>query len=362
MTIDGLSEADPPVLVLDEATASVPKEDADTVLQMVRRLSDSGVAVLIVTHRLSEAVSFADRVTVLNDGYVVYSGADRLTPDAMVSLIVAPSPGQGGPDTSAALRAGLYGVGQPNEKPSPVAVRTTRAKVLQVSALHTRTLVDVGFSVESGEIVGFVGGPESGVEEVPGALAGLEPGVTGTLRIDDRGVQIPASPRAAIRLGIALVPRDRHRQGGVGMLSLYENIVLPTARGVWFRTAARNQIVAGVIAQLDVRPPDDAARLGDLSGGNQQKVIVGKWLSCRPKVLILDDPTVGIDPGARATLFSVIKHECAANGLAVIMFSSEPEQLVEHCERVIVIQAGMVTGELTGDDLSDFAVSRVATA
>ena len=171
-----------------------------------------------------------------------------------------------------------------------------------------------------------------------------------------------AAQREALGLGITLVPRDRMRQGAVGMLSVFENMVLPSARGLRYQTPARRQMVDAMMARLDVRPRDPKTLVRELSGGNQQKVIVGKWMARNPQVLILDDPTVGIDPGARNILFEAIRDACDREGLAVLLLSSEPEQLSEQCDRVIAIHHGAVAETLAGEDLTEIRVARWATA
>jgi ribose transport system ATP-binding protein len=333
------------VLILDEATASISADEAQPLLTRVKALADTGVGVLMVTHRVREVVTFADRVSVLHDGNLVYTGAERLTEDDLVRLII----------------------NRPDSEPRAVSARASHSShaenpVLTVDGLSSGLLTDASFSVGKGEMLGVVGGPASGVERIATALAGLEPDAKGTVTMSGKSSAVPHSPHEAFGLGIALVPRDRLRQGAVGILSVYENAVLPSAGGWRFKTPARKKMVDDLIARLDVQPPDPNALVGGLSGGNQQKLIVGKWMARHPRVLILDDPTVGIDPGARAILFRAVRDACEQEDLAVLLLSSEPEQLSEHCDRVIAVHGGTVAETLVDEDLNEMRITRWATA
>lgn len=332
------------VLVLDEATASIPEDEAEAVLRRVRALTESGVGVLMVTHRTREVRDFADHISVLYDGSLSYTGADKLSEDELVKMIVN--------RTADAA-----------DEPSRAAPRSRPAEpVLTVKQLRSGALTDIEFSVGRGEVLGVVGGAASGVEQVAAALAGLDPAANGIVRVARTEAPAPRTPRQALALGIALVPRDRLRQGAVGILSVFENVMLPSARGLRYQTKARKELVAELMERFDVVPRDPDVLVSQLSGGNQQKVIVGKWMARAPRVLILDDPTVGIDPGARITLFRTVREACERDGLAVLLLSSEPEQLSEHCDRVIAIYRGSIAETLTDEDLNEVRVARWASA
>ncbi len=335
----GRSEAK--VLILDEATASIPEEDALAVLQSVRQLADQGLAVLMVTHRISEATDFADDITTIYNGEVAYSGTAKIDPDRIIELIVT---GRTGGEAKAELAA---------QNKEPVA----EDRAIVISGLSTKAVKDVTFHLNSGEIVGIVGGPRSGADQVASAIAGLIGGARGTISIDGTVGPLPKGPKAALRANIALVPRDRLRQGGIGVFSLFENIVLPTARGFRYLTSARRNLVDGVLKDFTVTPASRNALFQELSGGNQQKVIVGKWLTRRPRLLILDDPTVGVDPGARRVMFDAVAEKCRTAGLSVLLLSSEPEEIVRHCHRVLAMHDGQIVDELTGDRINQIAVS-----
>ena len=338
--IDG-SRHEAKVLILDEATASIPEDDALAVLRSVRHLADEGLAVLMVTHRISEATDFADDMTTIYNGDVAYSGTAKLDPDRIIELIVT---GHEGTESKAE-------VAPKNLHP----VEDDHAIV--VTGLRTKALKDVSFHLNSGEIVGIVGGPRSGADQVAAAIAGLVGGAKGTIMIGGATQSLPKGPKAALRANIALVPRDRLRQGGIGVFSLFENIVLPTARGLRYLTAGRRRLAQGVLDDFAVTPNSQAALFKELSGGNQQKVIVGKWLTRQPRLLILDDPTVGVDPGARRIMFDAVAEKCRSDGLVVLLLSSEPEEIVRHCHRVLAVQDGQIVEELAGDQIDQLTVS-----
>lgn len=348
----GRSGAGSLALVLDEATASIPEDEAESVLRRVRALADTGVAVLMVTHRTREVRQFADRVSVLHDGHRSYTGSEPINEDHMVRLIIGKSGEQAATESSDTAASTPAAYGSDRE----------RKPLLEVRGLRAGPIDDVSFSIARGEILGVVGGPASGIDVVASALAGLERKARGSVEMAGESRALPRSPRESLAIGITLVPRDRLRQGAVGTLSIFENAVLPSARGLRYATGTRRRMVHDMMERLDIRPRDPRALVRELSGGNQQKVIVGKWMARDPRVLILDDPTVGIDPGARSVLFKAVRAACKERGLAVLLLSSEPEQLSQHCDRVIAIHRGIVAETLAGDDLTELRVARWATA
>lgn len=340
------------LLILDEASASIPEAEADRFLTHVRLLADSGLPVLMVTHRLQEVVDMSDTTTILHDGAVVYRGPTAsLTREQMADRIAG---GSGAMQASATLSE------LPRARRAPEDTRQREA-LMSVHGLTGPSLHGAQLTVCAGEIVGVVGGPESGIAQLPSALVGAAPGYSGELEIKGHRLRLPRSPREALKAGIVLVPRDRLREGAVGSLSIYENVLVPTARRYWHRGRQARATVEQVIESFEVRPADRRALVRDLSGGNQQKVIIGKWLSCAPRVLILDDPTSGVDPGARRRIFDVLQEE-VKRGLGVILFSTEVEHFVDYCDRVILMKGGTVTGELVGERLSRSTVAKLAAA
>lgn len=340
------------VLVLDEVTAPVPEADADELLRSVVSLSRSGLPVLMVTHRLGEVERYAQRVTVLRDGAVVYSGEPgAIRREQFVSLITG-SEREVSSESSARLTSG----------DAARFVRHTGTSSdgrLRLSNVAVGPIERLSFEVQPGEVLGLVGAPDSGIEGIPLALVGLTATARGEVRLGDDAVSLPLSPRRALKLGIALVPRDRLRQGLIGNLTVAENILLPRASQYWHQRRAARAEVASVITGLDVRPRDPKLLARFLSGGNQQKIIIGKWLTYRPRILILDDPGSGVDPAARAQIFAVVR-QAACQGLGVLLLSSEPQELSQYCNRVLAVGHYGVVAELAGKRLSYEEVARWA--
>jgi ribose transport system ATP-binding protein len=340
------------LLILDEVTASLPEDQAEVYLQRVGELARRGTPVLMVTHRLAELHELATHVTVLRDGRVTYHGEAA---DARDEALVAHMVGEGRPDPDASAVARPAG-------PAHEALWKGRQRegdrvVLEVEHVQGDLLQDVSFAVRAGEIVGIGGLAEGGIAELPHVLSGAVRRRGGVIRIDGRELSKHASPREAIAAGLALLPADRLRSGGVTSLTVADNIVLPDARRYWHRRDSERQAVQQVIERLAVRPPSQRALFGSLSGGNQQKVLLGKWLLRGPSLLVLDDPTSGVDPGARETIFAMLR-DAARAGLAIVLFSTEPEQLAASCSRVLVLRDGTIVTELTGNDLTRESVTR----
>lgn len=349
------SVSDVSLLILDEASASVPEADAERFLSRVRGLAERGLPILMVTHRLKEVAALADRVTVLDDGRVAYQGpAAEVTIEEMVDLMS----GERSRPTSLSEPQSV----PPMQRQVVGGLPSTSHSVVDVRGLSTAGLHDLGFSVAAGEVVGVVGGPESGIDELPLALVGAVKVESGEMFLEGVLVPLPRSPREALKRGIVLVPRDRLRDGGIGSLSLHENVLLPVYSRYWHKTALARRTVTDVINRLEVKPAVSRVLLRELSGGNQQKIILGKWLNCEPRLVILDDPTSGIDPSARRTIFKEVQHRAKRDRLGILLFSTEPEQLAEQCDRVIVIDQGRCVAQLAGDSLSYATVARWAAA
>jgi ribose transport system ATP-binding protein len=351
------------LLIVDEVTAAIPEAEASRHLARLRAVADRGVAVVMVTHRLAE-LEIADDVTVLRAGKVVYreDGGGRLPAAELVARMV-------GPGAQQAARRGAPGAAPASRpvqslwKSTPAVSRgkvdqadagaapASRGPAIEASELTGEQLSGLSFSAVAGEVVGFAGLRLSGVEELPRILAGGSRRTGGSLSVAGHPIKRDAGPAAMVAAGIGAIPADRLHDGGVASLSVEENFILPTLGAYWHRPARRRAAVKGVIEAFDVRPPRPSALFGSLSGGNQQKVLLGKWLALRPAVLVLDDPTYGVDPAARETIFDAIV-DAAALGISVLFFSTEPEQLVRVCSRVIVLRDGRPLTELTGTELT----------
>jgi len=323
------------VLVLDEATAYLPRDEVDHLFAAIRRLAADGAGVLFVTHRLEEVRAVAHRVTVLRDGVRVATGAtSEFTDRELVELIVGRT------------MADLY--------PLPGAVRED--VVLEARSAAGKAVAPFNLRLHSGETVGMTGLAGMGQETIPYLLFGADPAPSGSLVVGARTVDLRSlRPSAAIRLGIGLVPGDRLRYGGSAAASVMENVTLPTL-GRYFRFGRidkrkERRHVAELIRALDVRPPDPRRRFAELSGGNQQKVVLAKWFSSEPLVLLLHEPTQGVDIGARQDVFQHIR-DFTEGGGAVLVSSTEYEDLASLCDRVIVFRDGGVVAELEGSALT----------
>ncbi len=345
------------VLIVDEVTAAIPVSETQRHLERFRALADRGIAVLMVTHRLDE-LRICDDITLLRGGKVIYreDGGPRLSTHELVQFMVGGQVEEsrdsgtrgeftGMPSILDALWSGALPVSTGSRDGNPAG-----DPVIAVEGLAVGALQNCSFNASAGEVVGFSGLRGSGLELLPLVLAGDLRPIEGRIRVAGDVVDTQAGPRAFIRAGVTTVPADRLRSGGVGNLTVDENVALPTLRGYWHRSALLQRVVTNVIRAFDVRPPEGSARFGGLSGGNQQKVLIGKWLLLHPRVLVLGDPTYGVDPGAREAIFAAIK-DAAAHGICVLFFSTEPEQLVRVCDRVLILGDGAITKELSGSSL-----------
>ncbi|MBX3732143.1 MAG: sugar ABC transporter ATP-binding protein [Verrucomicrobiae bacterium] len=347
------------VLLLDEPTASLTRDDQARLHTLLRRLRDQGTGILYITHRLEEVFALADRVTVLRDGRSV--GTHRVRgPEVESSLGNPPSPGNGaspGPepmegkrlDEPALIRLMVGrdvrpGRLQPGCRRGPVVLTLHRV------ACASTGVRDVSLEVHAGEIVGLAGMVGSGRTELARILFGLDPCDSGEIRIHDRRVHL-RNPRDAIQAGIACLPEDRRRHGVILEMPIAHNVTLavhPTLfPGGWIRERAEQELTAGFLRNLGIRAPDGQTPAGALSGGNQQKVALARWLAAAPKVLILDEPTQGVDVGAKEEIHRRIR-QLADDGLAVLMISSDLPEVLTLSDRIGVMRAGRMVATMPG--------------
>jgi rhamnose transport system ATP-binding protein len=315
------------VLIMDEPTAALTEHDVQRLFDIVRRLRARGVGIVYISHRMDEIFALADRVTVLRDGdYVGTRDVSATNADELVQMMV-------GRHIEALFPKVTVPVGQP---------------VLELSQVSRRpTTRDVSLTVRAGEIVGLAGLVGSGRSELAQVVFGVTPAESGEIRLLGRAVTI-GSPGAAQRLGIAYVPEDRGTQGLVRAMTVRENfsmaILSRLARaGVIDREAERGLAQDG-IRRFGVRTSGIEQVVGKLSGGNQQKIVLGKWLATEPKLLILDEPTRGIDVGAKAEIHRLMG-ELAGRGLAILMISSELHEVLGMSDRVLVMREGRIAAE-----------------
>ncbi len=342
------------LLIVDEATASIPDSETGRHLDRLRRIADEGVAVVMVTHRMGE-LEITDDITVLRGGAVVYrqAGAPRPSVSELVAEMIAGDREEADAGAGSRRRpvSALWSVAPPVKLGTLSPDPDGREDVLRLEDVTGSELNGVSLTAKPGEVVGFVGVRHAGVTELPMILSGAVKRRGGTIAVGETVLKHNASPVDIIAAGLNAVPADRLREGGVPTLPVSENVVLPAVRQYWHKKARYRQVVNGVIDAFDVRPPNPKTRLAELSGGNQQKVLLGKWLALRPAVLCLDDPTYGVDPAAREIIFDAIL-DAAEHGVCVLFFSTEPEQLLRLCDRVLTIEDGVIKQELSRDELT----------
>jgi ribose transport system ATP-binding protein len=321
------------LLVLDEPTASLPRGDVEKVFTAVRELASRGFGVLFVSHRLDEVRALANRATVIRDGRIVGTRDLAYTSDDdLVTLILGTELTE------------LY----------PEIPKTGAGIVLEARGLSGIRATDVSFELHEGEILGLTGLAGMGEDEIPYLLFGAVPVKAGEIWVRGEKVKL-SDPFAAMQAGLALVPANRARDSGVAVATVQENVSLTTLgnyyRGGRLRHSEERQSVLRLIKDFQVVPPSPERALSTLSGGNQQKALLAKWLQMRPPVVILHEPTQGVDVGSRKQIFSVIS-DAAAAGAGIIIVSGEYEDLANLCDRVLVFRDGIVVSDLSGDRLS----------
>jgi rhamnose transport system ATP-binding protein len=331
------------ILVLDEPTTALTDAEADHLFAVLRRLKARGVTLLYVSHRLPEVFQLCDRITVLRDGgYAGTFNAKEVASDHIVRAMV-------GRDLP------------PRAEHEAAATRGPAA--LEVRDLTRRPFFrQVSLSVGPGDIVGLFGLVGSGRSELLETIFGLHKPDQGTVAVAGKPVVL-RSPRQAGRAGIALVPEERHRQGLFFNLNLRSNLMMPArtiAGEVLIRGTRERKESERLIAEWRVRAPGPAAMPDNLSGGNQQKVVLAKWLATNPRVLMLDEPTKGVDVGAKFEIHEIVRRQ-AARGLGCLVVSSDLPEVLALCHRVIVMREGRIQGELTGEAATEESVMYLAT-
>ena len=321
------------ILILDEPTASLSEAETESLFVKLRGLCGQGVGIIYISHRLEEIQRLAHRITVLRDGRSVGTqAAAKLNQNELIRLMV-------GRDLQArSLR--------PPERPGGVA--------LTVRHLRNAQVHDVSFELRYGEILGFVGLVGAGRTELARALFGIDPLHSGEILVDGKSTTIRC-PGDAMSAGLALVPEDRKRQGLVMTGSVAYNLALPWTRE-WIHgcrpdAQRRSGIVSRAVQSFGIKLDDPEQPIGNLSGGNQQKVVVGKWMERPPKILILDEPTRGVDVGAREEMFVII-HRMVAQGMAVILISSDLPEVMNLAHRLALYRAGRIVREVAAREIS----------
>ena len=317
------------VLIMDEPTSPLTHKEIQVLFQLVGRLRDQGVAVIYITHRLDEVFTLADRVTVLRDGqHIGTHPVEEVDHQRLINMMVGRALTQLFPKEEAEI-------GEP---------------VLRVQGLTKMgRFQDIDLEVRRGEILGLAGLVGAGRSELAHSLFGIDPADRGQIWVDGRLVSI-RSPWEALAVGLAYLPEDRQRQGIIAPMRVRENISLAILESlcragiISFRREGR--LAEEYVEKLDIRTPSVDQPVANLSGGNQQKVVVARWLASRPRVLILDEPTRGIDVGAKAEIHRLMS-QLAQQGIGIIMISSELPEILGMSDRIVVMHEGRIAGELS---------------
>ncbi len=330
------------VLLLDEPTSALSTGEVERLFTAIRSLRNQGLGIVFITHRIAEIFKVADRVTVLRDGHHVGTfEVAAVTPGQVVQHMV-----------------GRH-LGQAMRPPHP----TLASPLLEVSGLSLPPILqDVSFVLAPGEIVGVAGLPGSGRDEIGRVLFGLERPVAGTIRVHGRPITL-TSPAAALAAGIGYLPPDRRVLGLFLRMSVKDNIVVTVlnqiSRGGIVDESRSVDVAARYVERLQIRTPSLAQVVGRLSGGNQQKVALSKWLQRPLRVLIVDGPTIGVDVGARREIHELL-HQLAARGIGVLLLSGDLPELLALSHRIMVMNGGRVAGILSADDATEERVVTLA--
>jgi ribose transport system ATP-binding protein len=317
-------------IVFDEPTAALPRHDVEILFSAIDKLREQGVAVIYVTHRLAEVSRVADRVVVLRDGRKVADArTDQLTHESIVEQIV------GGELAGATVESGTPGA----------------IPLLQLHKIAGKVVRDVSFRLRHGEILALVGLVGAGQREIAHLIGGVNEPDEGWMRLEGEPYA-PTSPRQALRCGVAHLPADRLRDAGFLNYDTTTNFFnRPPKQGAWIRPAAQRRRAESVFKEWRITPTDPTKAFGALSGGNQQRLLLAKWMDHAPSLLIADEPTAGVDVGARHAIYQRIG-EAARHNVATLLVSSDAEEVADLAHRALVFRDGRVTYELQRRDLT----------
>lgn len=334
---------DAKVIVMDEPTSSLTQRETEKLFELIAMLKERGVAVIYISHRMEEILELADRVVVFRDGCLIGElSREEMTEDKIITMMVGRELTE------------LYA-----KRSSPIGDVVLEARDMSIGYVR-----NVSFSVRAGEILGFSGLVGAGRSEVMRLIFGVDKKDSGEIYIDGKLTEI-RSPEEAIRKGIALVPEDRKEQALVLGMSVKENLTLAVLqrlkKGLFYEKAQEDGLAEDMVAKLRVVTPSIEQKVKNLSGGNQQKVVLGKWLLTKPRVLILDEPTRGIDVLAKKEIHDLM-NDLAAQGIAIIMISSELPEIIGMSDRIIVMHEGRVKGELVGAEATQERIMQMAVA
>lgn len=353
------------VLVLDEATTFLDKAAQDSLHRLLRSIVADGAAVLFVSHDVNEVLGLADRISVLRDGRLIETmdstGVGR---DEIVNLIVGGTRAPAGDAPAPALASGGTSTPAGGAATTPAGGAATEPRFLEVTGLTGEHVRDVNFTARRGEILGFTGIVGSGWEFVLEHLYGARPTRHGRIRLDGRDIDLSrTTPPKSLAAGMVYVPADRLRDGIIATLTVQDNVMLPvlhrmSRRGL-LRTRRMAQACGRLLRRQAVQPATPSLTMGALSGGNQQKAVLAKWLQLSPRVLLLNQPTQGVDVGARKLIYDIIR-TAVADGAIVLYASGDWEEMEAVADRVIVFADGIACATLSGDEVSVERLAREA--
>ncbi len=331
------------ILVMDEPTSSLSDKEVDFLFEIIRKLKANGVGIIYISHRMSELRKISDRVTVLRDGeYIGTVVTVETDHDTLISMMV------GRQLTNYYTRT----------------FSKLKKKVLEVKNLGDgHFLNNISFDLHEGEILGFAGLVGAGRSEVMKCLFGLDPFTEGEILLDEEQVDIH-SPSDAMNLGFGFVPESRKKEA----LFLVQNVKFNTTikvlhefiNGIFVNNSREDQITSEYIRKMSIKTPSGLQLVGNLSGGNQQKVVIGRWLATKPRILILDEPTRGVDVGAKAEIYAIM-NKLAMQGISIIMISSELPEVINMSDRVVVMAHGTIKGCLKKDEVNQERIMHLAT-
>jgi len=331
------------ILVMDEPTSSLTEKEVEFLFKTIESLKAKGVGIVYISHRMAELFRITDRITVMRDGQYIGTRVTKETNvDELISMMV-------GRELTDYYHRTFHELGE---------------VTLEVKNL-TRNGVfkDVSFSLRKGEILGFSGLVGAGRSEIMKAIFGLDPIDSGEIYIEGKKVEIK-SPRDAMNLGIALVPENRKDEGLILKSSVGYNMTLRVLdefiKFIRVNRAKENEIIDTYVQELGIKTPSRSQSVANLSGGNQQKVVIAKWLAAKPKILILDEPTRGVDVGAKAEIYAIMNN-LVQTGVSIIMISSELPEIINMSDRVAVVHNGSIKGILNKDELSQEKIMHLAT-
>lgn len=342
--------SNPQIILFDEPTSALAEADVDNLLEIVRNLKKQGISCIYISHKMEEVFALCDRIAVLRDGSLVY---ESVTKDVSVDTIIEKMVGR---KLDEMYPKEQISIGQPVMNVSGITVPHPYVK--------SKNIVDnVSFEVRKGEILGFAGLVGSGRSETMNAIFGGLKKSTGTVYIEGKEVNIK-NQQDAIRNGIGLVTEDRKKSGIIAPMTLRENMTIANLKGISCNAVINHrkekEISEEYYNKLSVKANGIEDNIMNLSGGNQQKIVLSKWLMRELKVLILDEPTRGVDVGAKVEIYHIIT-ELAQKGMAIIIVSSELPEIMGMCDRIIVLGNGKVTGNLKRQEFSQERIMRAAT-